>query len=144
PLRPAAWNISSLSMSLGRAAISLARPIGELLFPQQCSACGASSGGWLCDACRQSLLELASFPRCGTCALPVAEPDAPCPRCEGRPGRLIATVACLGTHSGVLRHLIHQFKYAHRWTFARPLAQWLAQQMTVQIVLSQADAIVPI
>lgn len=131
-------------MSLVDSGEKLGHPMLHLVFPQHCSCCGRESVGWLCDECDRVMIALACSPRCCVCGLPLAEVDAPCPRCEGQKGRLVATVACLATHSEVLRELIHRLKYSRQWALAGRLAQMLRQQMTVEALLAEADLVVPV
>ena len=120
------------------------RPVGDLLFPQHCTCCRATCIDWLCPPCADALEEIAAGPRCQVCALPLATVGSPCSRCLGRPRRLVATVAALGTHAGPLRDLIHRLKYSRQWTLAEPLVRELRSQVTVESLLQECDALIPV
>lgn len=118
--------------------------ITRLVFPQHCAACGQACDDWLCAACQAEFDAIADAPRCAVCAMPLAMHDAPCPRCLGRPRRAIRRIGRLGTHTTVLRELIHRLKYARRWPLAERLAHRLRADATVAELLGQADYLVPV
>ena len=126
------------------AIFGATRPAGDLLFPQHCTCCQTPCLDWLCEPCTEAFSAIAASPRCGVCALPLAAVDSPCSRCSGRPRRLIATVASLGTHAEPLRDLIHRLKYRRQWPLAGPLVRHLSAQVTVETLLQECDALIPV
>ncbi len=121
----------------------------SLLFPDDCRICG------------QPLTEISRIPVCRAC-LKAPEPfsaDYFCTSCrtpfqngfpldsEGRCAlcrsglRGFDTAYCFGSYEGVLRELIHLFKYGKVATLARPLSEFLATALPRD---ERVDAIVPV
>ena len=123
---------------------TLAGYIADVVLPQHCAICDSPSDQWLCDGCRQSFEAIVAEPSCAICAAPLVSDGSPCPRCLGRPGRLIRRAAALGRHDGALRELIHHLKYHHRWNLAARLAQYLKERPHAHDLIASADIIVPI
>jgi ComF family protein len=125
----------------------LFRDVVDFCYPGRCAACdgdtddGASP---LCMECTTAMMKLETAAACGACGKPLADPEDPCPYCEGKGLRPYEQLVRLGTFEEPLKHLIHQMKYHGRW----PLAEWLAGRMLesrrVREVIEQADCLVPV
>jgi ComF family protein len=100
---------------LGQAGAGLL----ALLYPPRCAICDLLDTSYLCPGCR-SQIEAIDGPICGRCGVPLDEPGI-CGYCRDHP-RSFRTARSAGRFSGVLRELIHRFKY----TPAKPLADPLA------------------
>src|ERR1700733_6910496 len=119
------------------------RHLIDFLYPPMCAVCNVtySSDSPLCGECLIKLNQLAAAPACRHCGLPIAQADAPCPRCLGEGMRPFERIARLAVFDDPLRHLIHQIKYHGRWPLAEFLAERLAQQESVKELLREADLI---
>jgi len=107
-------------LSQGRHAL------GELFFPWFCPLCEApATDSPFCDSCQENLLQKASAPACGRCALPLgpwSQNQGGCFECRGRPLGFDAALA-LGPYEGKIRDLCLRLKHeANAW-----LAPWLAK-----------------
>lgn len=109
----------------------------NILFPQQCFACGAPSRSEvLCPDCATGLPG-ADLARCPCCALPV--PDGLiCGSCLREQPPFERTVAALDYGFPVDR-LVHALKYGHRLAVTRLFVDRMAA-----IVVPQADLVVPL
>jgi ComF family protein len=119
------------------------RHLIDFLYPPLCAVCNATYSGDspLCGECTMKLSQLAAAPACKYCGLPIAQADAPCPRCLGDGMRPFERIARLGVFDDPLRHMIHGIKYHGRWPLAEFLAEGLAQQESVKELLREADLI---
>lgn len=108
----------------------------DLLFPQPCSGCGGElpvgEGDFpLCGCCRRLLhgeLRDASgycF-RCGGSVVP--EQETPCLRCRDRE-LAFASHEALFDYRGLLRELLHAFKFSSRTGLGRLFAELLARRV---------------
>ena len=108
----------------------------NILFPQQCFACGAPSGSdALCAVCERELPGIGSS-RCPCCALPVPD-GAVCGSCLREPPPFERTVAALDYGFPVDR-LVHALKYGHRLAMTRLLVDRMAAAP-----VPEADLVVP-
>ncbi|HMB96719.1 MAG TPA: ComF family protein [Tepidisphaeraceae bacterium] len=122
------------------------RHLIDFCYPPICAACNESNpiALPLCPKCANQLSTLAQAPACISCGMPVAERDAPCPRCLGEGMRPLERIARLTVFDEPVRHLIHQIKYHGKWTLAEFLANRLNQQRSVERILREADLLVPV
>lgn len=127
-------------MALGVATRSLL----DFLLPQHCTICSRPSDQWLCGDCHHEFERITNEASCGTCAAPLPDDLSPCPRCLGRPGRVIRRAAALGRHDGPLRELIHHLKYHHRWSLADTLAQQYPARPHAMDLLRMSEVVVPV
>jgi ComF family protein len=101
--------------------------------------------GAVCEACWSAVQPLTP-PLCDTCGDPLRSWHAPvhlasCPHCRRR-RRTIDRARAVGKYDGVLRDIIHAFKYGGRRSIARPLARLMERRG--HDVLDGADAVVPV
>jgi ComF family protein len=125
----------------------LLRDVVDLCYPGRCAACEADTDDGstpLCNACFAELKRLEVAPACGACAMPLADPEDPCPYCEGKGLRPYEQVVRLGTFHDPLKHLIHQTKYHGRWPLGEYLAGRLLEQRRARDLLEQADCLLPV
>ena len=114
----------------------------ELIYPSSCMGCGAYSEGTICPQCLSDL-EALPPPLCACCGLPLGESgyqELRCEKCRRHPPSF-CRVTALGGYSGVLRHLIHQFKFRRKSSLAGPLAELLAENWKRA---ERVDALVPV
>ncbi len=103
--------------------------------------------GPVCPAC-WSAVRVISPPLCERCGYPLAREGArdqpplrrSCTACASF--RALDVVRAAGAYEGVLRDIVHAFKYNGRRSLARPLAALVAQRS--HAVLEGADALVPV
>jgi ComF family protein len=70
--------------------------------------------------------------------------DFTCPNCQDRDMHFTCAVASRHAR-GLVRHLIHEFKYNKREYLRRPLANWLAETLDdPRIIATPIDALVPV
>src|SRR5579864_6133092 len=95
----------------------LVHDVIDFMYPGVCGACGkaCNPGGFACPECLSQLRWLESAAACDRCAMPIAEPAAPCPFCKGEGVANYRRIFRLGTFDDPLKHLIHQLKYHGRW-----------------------------
>lgn len=81
---------------------------------------------------------------CWQCAAPLAEPGAPCPFCQGKGVPHYQHIMRLGVFDGVLRDLIHAFKYSGRWAAGEYLAGKLLEHQRISDLVESAQVLVPV
>ncbi|HEV8605150.1 MAG TPA: ComF family protein [Tepidisphaeraceae bacterium] len=120
--------------------------VADLAYPTACAHCNAfcDGGGPLCPACDSKLHDLSVAPACIHCAMPVAQTDAPCPRCLGKGLYPYERVGRLGIFDEPIKTIIHQFKYHRKWPLAEWLADRLLEQPRISALLQHVDVIVPV
>jgi competence protein ComFC len=102
--------------------------LGGLFFPLHCAGCGeAIRSGWLCRNCVDSLLPIRP-PRCEFCSQPYsgALDSFVCANCQGKAFHFACAVAVLQSR-GLVRDLIHRFKYGGEMWLGALLSNFLAQ-----------------
>jgi competence protein ComFC len=102
--------------------------LGGLFFPLHCAGCGeAIRSRWLCRDCLDSLLPVRP-PRCELCSQPYsgALDSFVCANCRGRAFHFTCAVAVLQSR-GLVRELIHRFKYGGEMWLGALLGDLLAQ-----------------
>jgi hypothetical protein len=120
----------------------------ELFYPSNCVGCGhpQDSGILLCTQCKETSPRLRA-PFCRCCSRPfdglIAE-EFSCPNCEDRRPAFDCAVSNYQA-KGVLRDLIHRFKYDRQFYLRRVLAEYLLEAMQdVRIQANPADCLVPV
>jgi len=104
----------------------------NLLYPPHCAIClsETSTGEHLCADCRKQAPVIAA-PFCAICSEPFfGQIDGPftCPNCHERRFHFTNAVACRQS-KGVVRELIHRFKYNGKFYLRGVLADWLAETL---------------
>jgi competence protein ComFC len=100
----------------------------SLLYPATCTICGKnlSAGRYLCDACETRVLRVVA-PFCDKCSEPFHGSMASaftCANCAHRTIYFDAAVAAYRSR-GIVREVIHKFKYARQTHLRHLVGQWL-------------------
>jgi ComF family protein len=106
--------------------------LGTLCFPPHCAECRAATrpGDGLCERCAAKARRIVA-PFCERCSQPFDGSITQrfvCSNCEGRELHFECAVAPYRSH-GIVRDLIHAFKYERRLYLRGPLAAWLAEAL---------------
>jgi ComF family protein len=122
--------------------------LGTLLYPPHCATCKADTtpGVYVCETCLTDLDRLAA-PMCARCSWPfdgaITEVFV-CGDCEGREVHYECAVAAYRAR-GVVRELIHAFKYYGKLHLRTPLAAWLSETLEdSRISAKDVHAFVPV
>jgi len=127
---------------------NLINTLGELFYPSNCVGCGhpQDPGILLCPDCRATSPRIRA-PFCRCCSRPfdgLIEGEFVCPNCEDRTPAFDCVVSSYHAE-GVLRDLIHRFKYGRQYYLRRLLAEYLAEAMQdVRIQASLIHCFVPV
>jgi ComF family protein len=124
----------------------LVQDVVDFCYPGRCAACGAQAHGRspLCDECELEMVKVETAPACERCAMPVAEPGAPCPHCGGKGLYPFQKVIRLATYHPPLPRLVHRMKYEHQWPLGEHLADRLLAQERVKGILHGAEVLVAV
>lgn len=127
---------------------ALSECVADWFYPRVCPACGQPSdrpGRHLCWACFQRV-ELHTQSLCSLCGHPAEGPVQHafvCGACEAaKPAFDKARAA--GHFRGVLRELIHPFKYGQALWLKRDLADLLAGCLSAHFSAAEVDVVVPV
>ena len=126
---------------------TIGRTVLNLCYPPFCVSCQAAlDQGWLCTACLDSPVKIRA-PFCRICSRPytgeISGPFA-CPDCEDHPPAFACAVTCY-LATGIVRDLIHRFKYSGQFYLRNVLAGWLGQALDdPRIAQEPYDALVPV
>jgi competence protein ComFC len=135
-------------MSLLRAARQILTNIGTLCFPPHCVHCQSDTapGVYVCDPCTHDLHPLEA-PMCQRCSWPfdgAITEGFICGNCHDRDVHFDCAVAAYQSR-GVVRELIHGFKYSSRLYLRVQLARWLAKTLEdPRIRGTKCDALIPV
>ena len=120
--------------------------LGDLFFPRHCAGCAvAIRTGWLCADCSDSLIPVVP-PRCETCSRPYsgALESFVCSNCRGKAFHFRHAVAVMQSR-GIVRELIHRFKYGGETWIAGLLGDFLRQGLRdARLIDLPFDAVVPV
>lgn len=101
----------------------------DLVYPPHCAGCGTHQppGKWLCEKCESEVRRL-DGPKCSTCSRPFdgALETFACPNCRGEAMHMDFAVAVMRSQ-GLVRELIHRFKYGREFHLRRILGGWLGE-----------------
>ena len=139
--------VTRISLARFPRVRQLLRDVVDFCYPGRCAACEADTeagGSQLCVECLAGLTKLEQAAACGACGMPLADPEDPCPYCEGNGLRPYEQLVRLGTFQDPLKHLVHQMKYHGRWPLAEWMAERLLQRRRVQELIAQADCLMPV
>ena len=126
---------------------TLYQTVVNLCYPPFCVSCRiALESGWLCPACAQGAARIGS-PFCRVCSRPYAgqiSGEFCCPDCEMNPPAFECVItAFLAT--GVVRDLIHRFKYSGEFYLRNVLVDWLEEALEDPRLYNEpVDALVPV
>lgn len=121
--------------------------LADLLYPPHCVQCGIRQRDdrWLCDDCGRDLPRI-DGPRCQVCSRPFdGYLDVfDCPNCHGHELHLDCAVSVMRS-SGVVRDLVHRFKYGRELHVRRVLGGWLCEAFADERIAEMTDAaLVPV
>ena len=126
---------------------TLYQTVVNLCYPPFCISCRTSlEQGWLCQDCLDSAVRIEA-PFCQICSRPYTGVfGAPfvCPDCEDHP----PAFDCVATRyqaSGIVRDLIHRFKYSGEFHLRNLLVNWLEEALSDPRVSTEPfDSLVPV
>ena len=95
------------------------------IFPPRCLSCKAK-GNFFCQTCQASITGFSEGAYCPVCMFPL-NTSFFCPECRDRPPAFIRLVT-VGNYSGVLKKLIHLFKYHDKKELAPILGNIMARE----------------
>ena len=126
---------------------SWAQTAADLFIPPLCAGCQQRIGeGYLCAKCVK-LTRRVRPPFCECCSHPfdgLIDTEFLCPNCQDRTMHFTCAVAAVHAR-GLVRNLIHEFKYNGREYLRRPLGTWLAETLDdPRMTATQIDALVPV
>ncbi|MGH8047839.1 MAG: ComF family protein [Chthoniobacterales bacterium] len=113
--------------------VRLLRPaiesLADIVYPPHCVGCGTRQphGCWLCEKCAGEVKRL-DGPKCNVCSRPYegSVDFFVCPNCRGEELHLEFAVAVMRSQ-GLVRDLIHRFKYGREFHLRRVLGDWLCE-----------------
>jgi competence protein ComFC len=120
----------------------------ELFYPSNCVGCGQPQdlGALLCNECRETLTRIQA-PFCRCCSRPfegIITGEFCCPNCEDRAPAFACAVSNYQA-KGVLRDLIHRFKYGREFYLRGVLTEYLTEAMQdARIQANPVDGLVPV
>jgi ComF family protein len=118
---------------LAVAKLDPLRALSSLFYPPLCVVCSSNVEGreYLCESCRSRAPRITS-PFCAKCSEPFSGAITQtfrCANCEHRILHFDAAVAAYRSR-GLVRKLVHEFKYGHQRHLRHPLAAWLGETMS--------------
>jgi ComF family protein len=148
------WVFSSSSRTaIARTGVSVvrttSRALFSLLFPDDCRVCGRPLDAIgripVCAGCLAQPEPLSAEFYCVACRTPFSNPfpldaEGRCALCRGGL-RGFDAAYCFGAYDGVLRQLIHLYKYGRVKTLARPLGEMLTRALPRD---ESFDAVTPV
>jgi ComF family protein len=119
-------------MRIAAITRSAAGAFVSLLYPAHCAHCGAQiePREFLCGDCLENARRIEP-PFCETCSQPfdgAIEGTFSCANCTQRHFDFDCAVSSFLSR-GMVRELIHRFKYQHEYRLRHPLADWLAESL---------------
>ena len=103
----------------------------DLVYPPHCVGCGVAQprDRWVCESCENQVRRI-DGPKCPVCSRPhVGALDAfQCPNCRDDAMQLTFAVSVMRSE-GLVRDLIHRFKYGREFHPRRPLGDWLLESL---------------
>ncbi len=124
------------------------RALVSLFYPSLCEGCGMSvpAGQYLCEPCLRRAPRI-SPPFCRKCSEPFpGDITSPfdCANCGHRTVHFEAAVSAYRSR-GLVRQLLHEFKYRKALYLRYPLGQWLVEAMEDERLRGQTfDLLVPV
>ncbi len=108
------------------------RAVASLLYPSLCAVClePVDEGCYLCSPCQLTAPRI-NPPFCSTCSEPFdgdITQTFSCANCAHRVLHFESAVAAYRSR-GVVRKLMHEFKYGRQLHLRRPIAEWLSEVM---------------
>jgi competence protein ComFC len=122
--------------------------LSSLFYPAICVVCSRDieRPDYLCDSCRAMAPRISS-PFCAKCSEPffgAITQTFRCANCEHRTLHFESAVAVYRSR-GLVRNLVHAFKYGHQRHLRHPLSEWLGETMNDSRLRGRRfDLIVPV
>jgi competence protein ComFC len=122
--------------------------IASLLYPPVCVICRASvrATEYLCDQCEAKVVRIVA-PFCRKCSEPfegAITNEFTCANCAHRTIHFDAAVAAYRSR-GIVRQIIHDFKYGHQIYLRQPVARWLRSALDdARLRDCRFDMIIPV
>ena len=119
-----------------------------LFYPPHCALCGGDTmaGLHLCEPCLSKSAKIEA-PFCRRCSQPfdgAIESEFTCSNCEGRRFHFDCAVSRYRS-TGIVRELVHRFKYDRCLYLRKPLSEWLAETLDdTRITAHSFDYLVPV
>ena len=120
----------------------------SIFYPPHCALCGCDTlaGRHLCEPCADKSVKIEA-PFCRQCSQPFAgaiDGTFTCSNCEDRRFHFDCAVSRYRS-TGVVRELVHRFKYDRCQYLRNPLAEWLAETLDdARITAHPFDYLVPV
>jgi ComF family protein len=132
---------------MGIAVFQPLRQLLQFFFPITCTACGvdlpADDIYRICDPCSEKIKFITGL-YCQKCGVPLPFGGAHCYSCR-KNGRLAyERIRSAAVYEGVLRDLVHKFKYMDRDYLDRLFGALLADTLTITPELGEVDAVVAV
>jgi competence protein ComFC len=124
------------------------RALSSLFYPPLCVVCSSNIDGreYLCESCRGRAPRITP-PFCAKCSEPFSgalTQTFSCANCEHRTLHFDAAVAAYRSR-GLVRKLVHEFKYGQQRHLRHPLAEWLREAISdPRLHGRRFDLIVPV
>jgi competence protein ComFC len=120
----------------------------SLLYPATCTICGNNirAGSYLCDPCEAKIVHILP-PFCDTCSEPFEGSITSAFTCANCAHRAIYFDAAVAAYRGrgVVREIIHEFKYGRQMHLRHLVAQWLRAALNDERLRDISfDLIVPV
>ena len=119
-----------------------------LIYPPHCVLCNTNLDAreYLCEPCRSKAKRIRA-PFCNICSQPfdgAIEGEFSCTNCAHRHFHFEHAVACYRS-SGVVREILHRFKYQREFYLRHELAAWLMEGLDDPRIISRKfDLIIPV
>ncbi len=133
---------------LALAKVNPLDALSSLFYPATCVVCSGDveRPEYLCEGCRSRAPRITS-PFCAKCSEPFSGAITQtfrCANCEHRTLHFDSAVAAYRSR-GLVRKLVHEFKYRHQRYLRHPLAEWLGETMRdPRLQGRRFDLIVPV
>ncbi|HEY2614073.1 MAG TPA: ComF family protein [Chthoniobacterales bacterium] len=133
------------------SALAMLNPLpalGSLFYPAACAVCASDleRSEYLCNSCRSRAPRITP-PFCAKCSEPFAgaiSQEFHCANCAHRTLHFDAAVAVYRSR-GLVRKLVHEFKYGRQQHLRHPLAAWLGDTLNDPRLRGRRfDLIVPV
>lgn len=130
------------------AKVNPLKALSSLFYPATCVVCSGDveRPEYICESCRGRAPRITS-PFCAKCSEPFSgaiTQTFSCANCEHRTLHFDSAVAAYRSR-GLVRKLVHEFKYGHQRHLRHPLAEWLGETMSDPRLRGRRfDLIVPV
>lgn len=114
----------------------------DLVYPPACFACGSFGSAYICESCLSKIKPVAD-PICMICGHTIRGDE--CKNCLAR-SRMFTKARAAGDYNGILKELIHQFKYNGARCLAEPLSDFMYECLIKagEFELQTIDYLIPV